>query len=444
MSTAPRVTAAKRDWGHDTSGCTILHIDMDAFYASLEAARNPRLLGKPVIIGTGSRSVVSAASYEARKYGVNSAMPTARAQSLCPNGIFLPVDMPYYVSISSRIFKEVFSKITDRVERVSVDECYMDVNSALLRWHSPIVIGEWIRSEVARKFHITCSVGIASNKLIAKMASTNAKPNGMLVVPQNRNADFVSIMPLRAIPGIGPALAKKLAAWGINSIETLRNIDEKTLERIAGSKIVAQMLYNTSRGIDNRQVMPHVPEKSIGTEQTLNSDTTDIAAVKNLIRHCCNDVAQELRKRNMATKTVTLKLRFSDLHYVTRSKTLRNATDSSHELYKHVDALLMDADPIVHNHKLGGNNICLLSPVRLAGVSASNLVKCSKTFIQPTINDILEESKRETVINNDTYKNSTSIRENAVKNTYARISHAEHVLDAVREKYGNNAAQLGI
>ena len=319
----------------------------------------------------------------------------------------------------------------------------MDVSSALLQWKTPIAIGEWIRSEVARKFHITCSVGIASNKLIAKMASTNAKPDGMLIIPQNRNSDFVSIMPLRAIPGIGPALAKKLATWGINSIEMLRSVDENTLERVAGSKVLARMLYNTSRGIDARQVTPHVPEKSIGTESTLNKDTTDIAAVKNLIRHCCNEVAQELRKKNTMARTVTLKLRFSDLHYVTRCRTLKNVTDCAPELYKHACDLLEDANPTVHNHKLGGNNVCLLSPIRLAGVSVSNLVDKSKALVQPTISDILEESERENTIS-AMRKNSTEITQNAIKNTSARISHAEHVLDAVRKKYGSNAAQMGI
>ena len=133
MSTAPRIAAAKRDWGHDEAGCTVLHIDMDAFYASLEVARHPEYRGKPVIIGVGNRSVVSAASYEARQYGVNSAMASSRAQKLCPNGIFLPVDMRYYRAMSHRIFEEVFSRITDRIEQVSVDECYMDVSGALLR-----------------------------------------------------------------------------------------------------------------------------------------------------------------------------------------------------------------------------------------------------------------------------------------------------------------------
>lgn len=214
MSTAPRIAAAKRDWGHDEAGCTVLHIDMDAFYASLEVARHPEYRGKPVIIGVGNRSVVSAASYEARQYGVNSAMASSRAQKLCPNGIFLPVDMRYYRAMSHRIFEEVFSRITDRIEQVSVDECYMDVSGALLRWGSPRAIGAWIREQVVSRYNVTCSVGIAANKLVAKMASTNAKPNGMLMIPVARHAQFVQMMPLRGIPGIGPSLEKRLNAWG--------------------------------------------------------------------------------------------------------------------------------------------------------------------------------------------------------------------------------------
>ena len=172
MSTAPRIAAAKRDWGHDEVGCTVLHIDMDAFFASLEVARHPEYADKPVIIGIGNRSVVSAANYEARKYGINSAMASSRARKLCPNGVFLPVDIHYYREMSRRIFTEVFSRVTDRIEQVSVDECYMDVSGALLRWKSPRAIGAWIRDQVARRDHITCSVGIAANKLVAKMAST--------------------------------------------------------------------------------------------------------------------------------------------------------------------------------------------------------------------------------------------------------------------------------
>lgn len=505
MSTAPRVSAAKRDWGHDTSGCNILHIDMDAFYASIEMARHPELLGKPIIIGNGPRSVVSAASYEARAYGVNSAMPTSKAHRLCPNGIFLPVDMPYYQLISQKIFDEIFSKITNQIEKVSVDECYMDVSSALLHWNSPIKIGSWIRTEVENKFHLTCSVGIASNKLIAKMASTNAKPNGMLLIPKSQNINFVSIMPLRAIPGIGSTLSRTLSSWGINDIATLRTIDETTLKRATGSSSSAHMLYQAARGIDERPVINNAPEKSIGTERTLDYDTTDIESVNKLLRYCCNEVARSLRKRELVAYTVTLKLRFSDLHYSTRSHTLRNATDSANELYKQVIELLNSLNPQINNaardisntkssyfsknkisiesqqkpyaqttslykqsesahsqispeNTLATNENTLaekrlLSPIRLAGVSVSNLKKSIKTFLQPSIDDIYEEQKREPSFNNSTYNSANSQTNNSTHNSAqstnnlnkaSRIRCAEHVLDAVKEKYGENIANLGI
>ena len=192
MSTAPRLEAAKRDWGHDETGCTVLHIDMDAFYASLEVARNPGLKGKPVIIGTGPRAVVSAASYEARKYGINSAMPAARAHRLCPNGIFLPVDMAYYRMMSHRIMHEVFLTVTDRFEQVSVDEGYMDVSAALLEWGRPSAIGAWIRAQVAERFHVTCSVG---NRPVTNWCPKWPRPmpsrTACWLIPAARSAEFV-------------------------------------------------------------------------------------------------------------------------------------------------------------------------------------------------------------------------------------------------------------
>lgn len=201
MSTAPRIAAVKKDWGHDDSGCTILHIDMDAFYASCELRRHPELAGQAIIIGTGARSVVSAANYEARKFGVNSAMPVARARQLCPHGVFLPVDMAYYQAVSAQVF-EIFKEITDQVEHVSVDECYMDISSALRLWKTPTAIAQWIRHTVHERLDLTCSVGIASNKLIAKLASTHAKPDGMLLIPHKRNSDFIRMLPVRALPGV--------------------------------------------------------------------------------------------------------------------------------------------------------------------------------------------------------------------------------------------------
>ncbi|MCT6919696.1 MAG: DNA polymerase IV, partial [Bifidobacteriales bacterium] len=288
MSTAPRLAAAKKDWGHDETGCTVLHIDMDAFYASCEVARHPQLQGRPVIIGTGRRSVVSAASYEARAFGINSAMPLARARRLCPQGVFLPVDMAYYRGISRRIFDTVFSRITDQIEQVSVDECYMDVSGALMRWGMPTAIARWIRSSVAGQFHVTCSVGIATNKLVAKMASTNAKPDGMLLIPKARQAEFVQLMPLRGIPGIGPALEKRLNAWAIKDVADLATMSERDLTRATGSSLTARKLAQASHGLDDDPVQPRAPEKSLGAERTFLHDTTSMKQVCDLLRVCSN------------------------------------------------------------------------------------------------------------------------------------------------------------
>ncbi|PJM77844.1 DNA polymerase IV [Bifidobacterium felsineum] len=423
MSTAPRLAAAKRDWGHDETGCTVLHIDMDAFYASLEVARNPQLKGKPVIIGTGPRSVVSAASYEARRYGINSAMPSARARQLCPNGIFLPVDMRYYRMMSHRIMHEVFLTITDRFEQVSVDEGYMDVSSALLQWGRPSAIGAWIREQVSQRFHVTCSVGIAANKLVAKMASTNAKPDGMLLIPVTRSAEFVQMMPLRGIPGIGPSLEKRLNAWGVTSVAELASMDEKALTRATGSAVAARGLWAASHGLDLRQVTPVREEKSIGSERTLLKDTRNMRVVCDLLRSACDEVAGTLRRKGLVARTLTVKLRFADLSYQTRSFTMECPTDTAGVLYpecvrqlKIMLGMPIAAEPSQPLPKL----------IRLAGMSTSSLSEAKNTAVQPSLDDMLEESS------------------NAHGSTAQTRRHdAEAALDAVRRKFGNSAVKFG-
>ena len=409
MSTAPRLAAAKRDWGHDETGCTVLHIDMDAFYASLEVARHPELKGKPVIIGTGTRSVVSAASYEARRYGVNSAMASARARQLCPDGVFLPVDMHYYRMMSRRIVEGVFSQVTDRFEQVSVDEAYMDVSGALLAWQRPTRIGAWIRQEVASRFHVTCSVGVAANKLVAKMASTNAKPDGMLLIPVARHAEFVQMMPLRGIPGIGPSLERRLAI---------------------GSQTMAHGLYMAARGMDGRAVTPYTPEKSIGSESTFPEDTRDMRRVCDLLRRCCDEVASSLRRRGLVARTVTVKLRFADLSYKSMSHTMERAEDTAAALYPQSVELLC--------RMLGieGGVAAMRSPgtplprdIRLAGMSASGLARSAGSTVQPTLDDVLEETEAQSA--------GTVTRS-------ARQRDAEQALDAIRRKYGKGAASLGL
>ncbi|HJE20813.1 MAG TPA: DNA polymerase IV [Bifidobacterium pullorum] len=424
MSTAPRVEAAKRDWGHDETGCTVLHIDMDAFYASLEIARHPELKGKPVIIGTGPRSVVSAASYEARRYGINSAMASARARQLCPDGVFLPVDMRYYRMMSRRIFDEVFSRITDRIEQVSVDECYMDVSGALLQWGSPSAIGAWIRAQVAARYHVTCSVGIAANKLVAKMASTNAKPDGMLLIPKARHAEFVQIMPLRGIPGIGPSLERHLNAWGINSVADLAATPETTLAQATGSPTVAHSLVLASHGIDEREVTPYTPEKSIGAERTFTEDTTDMRTVSALLRRCCDEVASTLRKREIVARTITVKLRFDDLTYRTKAHTMERPTDAASVLYPQSVALLKQMLGLAPD---AGEDTPLPRRIRLAGASASGLAQAEQTPIQLSIDDLLEQD--------DAPKGETRA---------SRLRDAEQALDAIRKRYGKGAASIGL
>ncbi|MCI1868416.1 DNA polymerase IV [Bifidobacterium crudilactis] len=428
MSNTPRLAAAKRDWGHDDSGCHVLHIDMDAFYASCEVARHPELKGKPVIIGTGTRSVVSAASYEARPYGINSAMPVSRARHLCPQGIFLPVDMRYYREISRRIFSEVFARITDNIEQVSVDEGYMDVSAALQQWSGPRAIGAWIRQHVSEQFHVTCSVGIAANKLVAKMASTNAKPDGMLLIPVSKHAAFVQMMPLRGIPGIGPSLEKRLSQWGIGDVAELTKLDEKEISRVVGSSTLGHHLFLAARGQDERTLSTKAREKSIGAERTFAQDTTDPKTVTTLLRQCSDDVASSLRKHALLARTITVKLRFADLSYATKAHTLERPVDTASAIYP--EAMKLFRQMFAENNATDGDSSARPSPtlpraVRLAGVSASGLSKSDETPIQLTIEDLMP-------------------KETADDARPERLSEAERTLDTIRKRYGKNAVHLGL
>lgn len=422
MSTAPRLKAAKRDWGHNEEGCTVLHVDMDAFYASCEVARHPELQGRPVIIGTGQRSVVSAASYEARAYGINSAMPVSRARRLCPQGVFLPVDMRYYRAISHQIFHTVFFRVTDIIEQVSVDECFMDISGALMQWDRPSSIASWIRQTVADKFHVTCSVGIATNKLIAKMASTNAKPNGMLLIPRDRQAEFVQLMPLRGIPGIGPALEQRLKAWAINNVADLSALSEHDLVRATGSVKTAQMLYQSARGEDRSKVHPRQAEKSIGAERTFLHDTSSMKEVCALLRTCSDEVASSLRTHGLLARTITVKLRFDDLRYMTRARTLEIPVNSANRIYPYAVGLLKQAFGLAESAPM---TTTLPRLVRLAGVSTSGLSKVENTPIQPSLEDILQE----------TSQTSRSEGEGLDK--------AEVAIDSIRNRYGKGSVTLG-
>ena len=375
---------------------------------------------------------VSAANYEARKYGINSAMASSRARKLCPNGVFLPVDIHYYREMSRRIFTEVFSRVTDRIEQVSVDECYMDVSGALLRWKSPRAIGAWIRDQVARRYHITCSVGIAANKLVAKMASTNAKPDGMLMIPVARHAEFVQMMPLRGIPGIGPSLEKRLNAWGVDSVADLAKMSMESLEQATGSAISARGLYMAARGLDDRPVAPRAQEKSVGAERTFDKDTQDMRQVTSMLRWCCDDVAGTLRRRGLMARKVMVKLRFPDLSYATKGHTLDCPTDAASMLYPQCVALLL---AMMGMPESSIDAISLTRPVRLAGMSAGGLVEAADAAVQLSLDDMLEEQ-------NEAQRGRGTDTEPSTQSE--RLRGAEAALDAVRLKYGKGSVRLGI
>ncbi|NEG69670.1 DNA polymerase IV [Bifidobacterium choloepi] len=458
MSTAPRNAAAKRDWGHDERGCTVLHIDMDAFYASLEIARHPELRGRPVIIGTGNRAVVSAASYEARRYGVNSAMAAATAHRLCPDGVFLPVDGAYYRQVSREIFHGILGQVTDRIEQVSVDECYMDVAGALRQWERPTAIARWVRAEVARRFNITCSVGIAGNKLVAKMASTNAKPDGMLLIPLDRHAEFVQMMPLRGIPGIGPALEKRLNGWGVMSVADLAKLTEEQIGQITGSASSAHGLFLAARGQDSRPVVPFTPEKSIGAERTFDEDTRDAATVTSLLRWCASRVASSLRRRGLVGRTVTVKLRFADLSYRTRSHTLAAPVDSAAAIFPAAVELfgamtgMMDDPSAESGAGEATSSSRLRRAVRLAGVSVSGLSDAATTAVQLSFDDMMPDDSSGNAgtaklpgapgASEATHGAHRTLHHAESKTD--RLRDAEAALDTIRRKFGNGSAQLGV
>lgn len=440
MSTAPRLAAAKHSWGDDFRGCSMLHIDMDAFYASCEIVRHPELKGKPVIIGTGQRSVVSAASYEARAFGVNSAMAVAQARRLCPQGIYLPVDMAYYRSMSRKVFA-IFHQVTDQIEQVSVDEGYMDVSAALLQWGDPRKIGAWIRQEVRERVGVTCSVGIASNKLIAKLASTNAKPDGMLLIPVGRQAEFIQMMPVRSIPGIGPSTQKALEKWGIATVKQLSQLSLADLTSALRSPAHARYLYEAARGIGSDQVVVDAPDKSIGAERTFPHDTDSWLAVAGLLRWACDRVATTLRERGLYARTVTVKLRLADLSHISKSLTVAEPMNTASQLYPL--ALKLLARLLSMGQPAAGKEARLPQQIRLAGIGTSHFSDAEHASYQQSFDDLLGPDDGSGI--EDAGGNRSGNGRRAEQGgSKAKHEKVESALDRIRRKYGKDSASFGL
>jgi len=330
---------------------------MDAFYASVEQRDRPELRGRPVIVGADpkGRGVVSAASYEARVFGVRSAMPIGKAARLCPDGVFLPVDMDKYAGASRQIMG-MLGDFSPLVEPVSVDEAFVDLTgTASLFGPAPEAVRE-IKRRIRAETGLTASAGLAANKFIAKMASDLKKPDGLVIVEAGREAEFLAPLPIERLWGVGKATAKDLAALGIATIGQLQRLSRATLVARLGDHGAG--LHDLAFGRDDRPVEPWTPPKSMGAETTFERDTTDRARLDTTLRGQAERVARELRAERLAAARVTLKLRFADFRTLTRSHT-SDPTQDGLELYRRV-AILLARETLVQ-------------PVRLIGVSASAL-----------------------------------------------------------------------
>ena len=315
----------------DDSDCTVLHVDMDAFYASVELVARPHLRGAPVIVGGGSRGVVLSATYEARRFGVHSAQPMMRARRLCPQATVLPPDFAAYARVSAGIM-EIFRSVTPVVEPLSLDEAFLDVSGALRRLGRPAAIGQLIRDRVADEQGITCSVGVASTKFVAKLASTRCKPDALLVVPRTGVVAFLHPLPVGALWGVGDKTEEVLLRLGLRTVGDLAATPVSTLQRALGAAAGAH-LHSLAWGRDERRVVAAQPDRSVGAEETFPRDVDDPAVVRRELLRLSERTADRLRAARLVGRTVTVKVRFADFTTITRSRTLGEGTDVGQEIY---------------------------------------------------------------------------------------------------------------
>lgn len=335
----------------------IVHVDMDAFYASIEQRDRPELRGRPVVVGADprGRGVVSAASYEARRYGVRSAMPIGRAARLCPHAAFLPVDMDRYRRVSAEIMA-ILDDFSPLVEVVSVDEAFVDLTGTRALLGEPVETVRAIKARIRRATGLTASAGLAANKFVAKVASDLEKPDGLVVVPPGREAQFLAPLGVDRLWGVGRATADALGALGVTRIGQLQRMAPEALARRFGKS--GAVLHALAHGRDDRPVQPFTPAKSIGAETTFGVDCRDPARLLETLRSHAERIARELRRDRLAAGRVTLKLRFGDFRTVTRASS-GEPTQDGLEIYRRAAALLERER--VHE------------AVRLIGISASAL-----------------------------------------------------------------------
>jgi len=344
----------------DDTGCHVLHIDMDAFYASVELRDRPDLVTRPVIVAhTAGRGVVLSANYLARRFGVRSAMPASRAQRMCPQAVFIPPRHGLYGAVSKEVMA-IFKAVTPLVEPLSLDEAFLDVSGAIRRLGPPALIGAAIRRQVRDQLGITCSVGISTTKFVAKMASVHCKPDGLLVVPAGGGLEFLHPLPVSALWGVGERTGELLARLGLRTVGDLAGAPVPALEAEIGPAAAAH-LHALSWGRDDRTVSTGAAEKSIGAEETFAADIGDPVVIRRELLRLAGRTARGLRQSGLVAKTISVKLRRSDFRTFTRSRTLRDPTDVTQQIYS-VACELYEASG------LAGGVMLRLVGVRAAGL----------------------------------------------------------------------------
>lgn len=400
MSRAPRSAAARRDWGSDDVAASILHVDMDAFFAEVELLSRPGLRGRPVIVGSDGRGVVLSATYEARASGVHAAMPLRRAMALCPSAVVIPPTHERYGQVAQKVMA-ILTSVTPIVERVSIDEAFLDVSGAGRRLGGPVRIATEIRRRVREEVGLPASVGVASTKLVAKLASSHAKPDGLLLVPPTAAVAFLHSLPVGSLWGVGEQTAERLADQGIRTVEDLARTPLERLERLLGVTAGRRLLH-LAWGRDPRAVEPTREEKSLGTERTFAVDVDDREHVEAVLLDQCVRVAARLRAAGLVARTVSIKIRMADFSTLTRTQTLEGPTDLARALHAAARRLLAG----VAIHRDG---------VRLVGIRVEGLAAASTAVLQPSFDDLDGPNWRG----------------------------AESATDRIRERYGHGAVTVG-
>jgi DNA polymerase IV len=350
----------------------IMHVDMDAFYASVEVRHRPELRGTPVIVGGSRRGVVLSATYEARALGVRSGMPSPQARRLAPGATFVDPNFDRYTAVSKAI-GAVFRSVTAVVESASIDEAFLDLTGSVAMFGSPSSIGEYVRAVVADEQQITCSAGIGPTKFVAKVASRAAKPDGLLEIDPDGVEAFLHPLPVQAMWGVGASTAEKLHRLGLQTVGDLAHTPRSTLRRTFGPHAGA-VLAELAWGRDSRRVVPQVPERSVGSQQTFAADSSDPQVIKREMLRMADRTARRMRKQRVLGRTVSISVRFADFTEVNRSATMPSPTDVTEEIYLAAMALY---------ERLGLDR----ARIRRVGVRVEQLLDAHRAYRQPKLTD---------------------------------------------------------